>query len=344
MILDENVLKERIKALQIAGAYIFCGEEDYLKRYYLSQVRNIACPDDGFSIFNHSVFDGEDADISEISEAIKSPPMMGDFKLIEWKYPDIERMREKEKKALLELAREAKEYSYAVLVLYVSAEGLDAGTAKRPSKTASVFGGEFDLFNFEKSTDAKLAAWLKRHFDSEGVACDGRTVNALIFRSGHSMQVLKNEMDKLCAYARANGLDRITEKEVEIIASSTVECDTFALSNAITDRDRQKAFVALTDLKFRRTDPGAVLASVGRSIAEMLAVASMLEEGLGAQDIEAALGWRGGKVKIYINSAKRWGKDRLSEALNRIRELDSQSKFGGVSGMTPIESFLCEYL
>ena len=344
MILDENVLKERIKALHIAGAYIFCGEEDYLKRYYLSGMRNIACPDDAFSVFNHAVFDGEDADLSEISEAIKSPPMMGDFKLIEWKYPDIEHMRDKERTALCELAREAKEYSYAVLVLYVSAEGLDAGTAKRPSKIASAISGDFDLFNFEKSTDAKLAAWLKRHFDSQGVACDGGTVNALIFRSGHSMQVLKNEVDKLCAYLHVNGLDRITEKEVEKVASSTVECDTFALSNAITDKDRQKAFVALTDLKFRRTDPGAVLASVGRSIADILAVASMLEEGLGAQDIEATLGWRGGKVKIYINSAKRWGKDRLSAALSRIRELDSQSKFGGVSGMTPIESFLCEYL
>lgn len=344
MLIDENLLREKIKACAIAGAYVFCGEEDYLKRYYLGQMKKLAIPDEAFAVFNHAAYDGDEVEISEISEAIKSPPMMGDFKLIEWKYPDIEHMREKERGALIELAREAKEYPYAVLVLYVSVEGLDPGSAKRPSKLAAALGAEYDLVNFEKSTDAKLAAWLKRHFDAQGVGCAPAVASALIFRSGHSMQVLKNEVDKLCAYALMNGLESITEREVELVASSTVECDTFALSNAITERDRQKAFLALTDLKLRRTDAGAVLASIGRAVADILAVAALLEEGLGAADIEAALGWRGGKVKIYINSAKRWGRAKLSEALSRIRELDSQSKFGGVSGLMPIEAFLCEYL
>ena len=344
MILDESVLKEKIKTSSIGGAYIFCGEEDYLKRYYLAELRRIACPEEAFSVFNHAVFDGEDVDLAEISEAIKSPPMMGDFKLIEWKYPDLEHMKEKEKAALADLARECAEYPYAVLVLYASAEGLDPGSTKRPSKLAVALGADFSLFNFEKSTDAKLVVWLKRHFDAQGVACAPAVISALIFRSGHSMQVLKNELDKLCAYAKANALDKITEAEVEAIASSTVECDTFALSNAITDKDRQKAFLALADLSFRRVDPGAVLASIGRSVSDIYTVACFLDEGLGALDIESALGWRSGKVKIYINSAKRWGKERLGRALGRIRDLDSQSKFGGISGMMPIETFLCEYL
>ena len=70
----------------------------------------------------------------------------------------------------------------------------------------------------------------------------------------------------------------------------------------------------------------------------------MLDEGKGAPDIEELLGWRGGKVKIYINAVKRWGKEPLAAAMNRIRELDSASKSGGVSGMAPIEEFICEFL
>lgn len=344
MILDVNALAERIKTSKIGGSYIFSGEEDYLKRYYLDSFRKIAVADEAFSVFNYTVFDGADVEPEDIAEAIKSSPMMADFKLIVWKYPDLEHMREKERAALMDIARLTSEYTYASFVVFTAEEGFDPGTSKRPSKLANTLSEAFDVLNFEKSTDAKLAVWLKRHFDAEGVGCEASVPAALIFRSGHSMQVLKNELDKLCAYAKTNGISVITDKDVEQVASSTVECDTFALSNAITERDRKKAFLALADLNFRRIDSGAILASIGRSIADLYTVAAFLEEGRGASDIEEALGWRGGKVKIYINAAKRWGIAPLTSAMSRIRALDSESKSGGVSGIAPIEAFVCEFL
>ena len=73
--MTQSELKAQIKSKSVGGAYIFCGEEDYLKKYYLSEFANICCPDEAFSIFNRITFDGEDVNLEEISEAIKSPPM-----------------------------------------------------------------------------------------------------------------------------------------------------------------------------------------------------------------------------------------------------------------------------
>ena len=92
-----NELKARIKSLAVGGAYIFSGEEDYLKKYYLSELVGVCCPDEAFSLFNRVVFDGADIDLAEIAEAVKAPPMMSDFKLIEWKYPDLEHMKESDR-------------------------------------------------------------------------------------------------------------------------------------------------------------------------------------------------------------------------------------------------------
>ena len=337
-------LKARIKSLNVGGAYIFSGEEDYLKKYYLSELVGVCCPDEAFSLFNRVVFDGADIDLAEIAEAVKSPPMMSDFKLIEWKYPDLEHMKESERKTLEQIAESIKDYPYIVLILFTDIDGFNPGTQKRPSKLSSRFSKQFEVINFEKSTDAQLIGWLKRHFDAEGLISDQETLSALIFRSGHSMQVLSEEVKKLSAYAKANTLPAVTKKEVDFVASSTLECDAFALSGAITDKNREKAFLALKDMMMRRLEPGAVLATLSRSFGELVTVALLLDEGMDAKDIESTLKWNQYKIKICISSAKKWGLSKLSGATARLRELDAESKSGGISGYKSIEMFICQYI
>lgn len=337
-------LKTKIKSGDIGGAYIFAGEEDYLKKHYLSEIVNICCPDEAFSLFNRVTFDGADIDLSEIAEAVKAPPMMSDSKLIEWKYPDLDKMKESDKKTLISIAESLSDYPYITLVLFSDIDGFDPGTVKRPSKNAKLFSKVFNLVNFEKSTDAQLISWLKRHFDAEGIRTDADTLSALIFRSGHSMSILSSEVKKLSAYAKANTLPAITKKEVDYVASATLECDAFALSGAITDKNREKAFLALSDMAMRRIDAGAVLATLARSFGELVTVALLLEEGKDAKDIEGILGWNQYKIKICINSAKKWGLAKLSAATARLRELDAESKSGGISGYKAVEIFICRYI
>lgn len=337
-------LKTKMKSADPGGAYVFCGEEDYLKKYYLKEFVNICCPDDTFSLFNQVVFDGAEVDIAEIAESLKSPPMMSDYKLIEWKYPDIEHMSESEKKLMCELADSISEYPYVIFILFTNIEGFGPGTQKRPSKLASRFAKSYNVVNFEKSTDAQLVGWLKRHFDADGIAASPDVLSALIFRSGHSMEVLNNEVKKLTAYAKANTLPAITKNDVDLVASPTIECDAFALSTAITDKSREKAFVALKDMISRRIEPGAVLATLARSFGELVTVSLLLDEGMDAKDIENLLAWNQYKIKICISSAKKWGTQKLSGATSRLRELDARSKSGGIAGYKAIEMFVCEYI
>lgn len=342
--MNASSLKEIIKSGNIGGAFIFCGEEDYLKKYYLSELAKIACPDEGFAVFNRVVFDGEEIDFSALREAISAPPMFSDYKLVEWRYPDLDGMSESERKRLEELSEYIKSYPYCTLVIFTSEEGFDAGSVKRPSKLALRLDKLFSLINFEKSTDAQLLGWLKKHFDAEGVGVSREALSGIIFRCGHSMQTLKNELDKLCAFAKANSLSSVGPAEVESVTSATLECDAFALSSAITDKNRERAFIALMDMKTRRIEPGAVMAMTVRAFSELATVAMLLEEGKGAADIEAALKWNAYKIKICINSARAWGAKRLCDAVARLKELDAGSKSGGSTGLLPIEIFISEFL
>ncbi len=342
--MEINELKARLKSGEISGWYLFAGEEDYLKKYYLSSLRAAAITDEVFATFNHSVYDGADIDFASVAEDIKSPPMMGDYKLIEWKFADLDSLKEGERAALESLFEIKDEYPYAIFAIMATQDGFDVGTKKRPSKLASRLAKGFDVVVFDKSTDSQLLAWLKKHFDAEGIAVTAQTLNALIFRSGHSMEILNNEVSKLAAYIKANGRRELTLQDVESIASPSSECDAFELSNAIIEKNVDKAFFALSDLKQRRVEPFSILAMLERTYADLTSVALLLAEGKGAADIEGIMKFHPYKTKLYISAAKRLGAERIAESLSELCRLDAASKSGGVSGYGAIEMFITKNL
>ncbi len=336
--------KDKLKSGDLAGWYLFIGEEDYLKKHYISELRSRCIGSDAFALFNHVSFEGIDIDFGAVREAILSPPMMEEYKFIEWRFANLDALKESEKQALEALFELKEEYPYAVFAIMTSQDGLDAGTPKKPSSLYKRLSRGFDILNFERSTDSQLLAWLKKHFDAEGITVDISTLNALLFRSGHSMDILNNEVIKLSCYAKANGRDRVTPEDVENIASSTVECDTFALSNAVLDRSFERALVALTDLKQRRVEPYVVVAMLEKVYSDLSAVALILSEGGGTKEIEGALKFHQYKAKLYIAAAKKIGVEGITKALSEICRIDASLKSGGISGFGAVEIFLTSYL
>ena len=264
--------KNRIKSGNSCGWYIFAGEEDYLKKYYLSLLREQIITDDAFAFFNHTVFEGDDIDFASVKEAIKSPPMMSEYKLIEWRFADIDSLKESEKGALEELFSVKEDYPNVCFAILATSAGFDTGTPKRPSKTAARLGSGFDIITLNKSTEPQLLAWLKRHFEAEGIYAPMQALNALIFRSGRSMDTLNNEVIKLCCYAKSQGKSEISVHNVEEISASSPESDAFALSNAVIEKNISKAFLAMSDLKMRRVEPNAIIAMLSRTYSELVSV------------------------------------------------------------------------
>ena len=332
--------KSKLKSGDLGGWYIFSGEEDYLKKHYLKALRDAVVTDDAFALFNYVTYDGADIDFSDVAEAIKSPPMMGDYKLIEWKFANLDALKESEKSAIEFLFELKEDYPYSIFAIMTTADGFDIGTPKRKSKLATRLSAGFEILNLDKSTDSQLLSWLKKHFDAEGVAVDVSTLNALLFRSGRSMEVLNNEVTKLCCYVKANDRASASEDDVNAVCSSTVECDAFALSNAVIEKNVSKAFLALTDLKQRRIEPPAIIAMLERTYSELLSVSILLDEGKGSSDIEAILKLHPFKTKLNINAAKKIGTKRLAKSLDELGRIDASSKSGGLSGYGVVEMFI----
>ena len=332
-------LRTAIKEQTFSPVYLFCGEENFLKRHYRRELCAALVPDEGLAAFNHILLEGEKLDFDALADAIAAPPMMADYKLVEWHLCNFSAMREGDLTRFAELCASLSAYPETVLLFVVDADCLDVGTLpKRPSKLYTTLAKSASVVVFEKQDERALSAWIARHFTHEGLSASPQVIARLLSESGTTMDALSGEIAKLSAYAKVHGHSEITEEDVTAVVSRVSESDAFALTNAILDGKADAAYDALLDMKLRKVDPMIALGALTRSYADLLSVALLSEEGHSQKEIAAILKMHEYKAGLYLRAAKSRGVERLRAALAMCRHADTASKTGtGASGYLALE-------
>lgn len=326
----------------VRGGYLFWGDEDYLKRYYLGEVRRAvmaACPP-GLEELNRITLTLEDGDFAALENAILAPPMMAPQKIIEVTPPSPDSWKEKEKTALLTALEALNGLDDTVLVLSVPRGTLDAGTPKRPTAFFKKLSAILAPVEFPLQTGVRLRRWVERHFADAGLAIGDEAVGALLARCTPDMTGLKSEIDKLIAYELSHGRTSVPIEDVPLVTSPGIREDAFALANAVLAGDRTAALAALDLYRKRREEPLMVLASLSRVMCDLLTVAELAEAGAEKTDIARQLKMHEYKASLYMRSAAGFGIPRLRAALRRIREADRLTKSASM-GYIPLERFVC---
>lgn len=326
------------------GVYLFAGEEDYLKRFYLESLA-AALFDPSLASLCKTVFDGGEIDVAALGDALRAPPFMGDGKLVVWKYPDFTKMDAATKKDLVSLLAAREEYPYSTLVFLTTEDGfpLDGG-AKMKTKLYKEWEKVFDIVIFDHPKESELLAWIKRHFEAGGVRVDLPTAKAFVARTGTSMDVLSSEIDKLSALVKSRGGDVLTVADVNEAATPTDEVGAFALSDAVLSCDRTLALRALAKRRADRDDPMLVFGILSRIFADLSALSGYLSDGVGADAAAAALGMNAYKAKLYAAAAKKMGPSRICRAVDALAEADLALKFGTRDGYAVLDTFLSQNL
>ncbi len=326
MTVDE--LKKALKSGPLPWL-ILGGEEEYLKRYYLKEIRARLISDEGLAPFNHIRFEGNELDIERLSDAVKTPPVFAEEKLVEWHLCDLDKMKAEELEKLRALCDEKENYPGVTVLFYAEAGKLQYGQyPKRPSARYQALSECMQIVWFAPSTDGQLINWILRHFEKEKLLCQRSVAEGLLARSGHGMDTLAGEIEKLSAYLHANHRGEVTLADVTSVTSVTFEADAFGLSNAILAGDAAAAYENLGDMKNRRQEPTMIFGSVFRIFCDLYAVALLREEGLSPDAIREKTGMHEYKVKLYLRALGKKSARELSAILSRCRRLDLSAKLG----------------
>ncbi len=325
-----NEFKSELKHL--SGGYFFCGEEDYLKRYYIGAARDAVTEKN--DIFNRILITADNYSSEFLMSSIESLPVMNDRKYIEISGLPFDEMKEQDLDDMTEVLSKLPDYEYNVLIIYADSENFDAGTQKQPSKLLKKFSSVVKPVFFPRETPARLAAWVAKHFSAELVVAPPDAVNALLGKCGCDMSVLSSEIEKLCWYLKASQREKLTEADVALVTSESKEIAAFDFTNAILDGKVSKALSILTELRLKKEKPEMILSGISKVICELCAVKTLMESGAGAQIIAQKLKMHPFKTGLYMKSASATDSDKLRRLASICYDADIRIK------STPLDSYV----
>ena len=337
-IIKEADFRKEIKS-KPRVAYLFFGEEDYMKSFALKLATETICPDPSFSFFNEIKLDALSYSPAALLDALMPLPMMAERKLITVTGLDLEAMKPNEVDDLCAVLSQLEDYDYNTVILSVASDRLDPGALpKKPSSTLKKLGEYTTPVNFEKNTPARLAAWLAKHFEHNGVTASPAICSFVIERCGRDMFNLASETDKLSYFVRSQGRNEITKEDVLFAATPASEYDAFAFTNAIGARKREEALNILRDLKLRKTDPIIIMSEITRTVCDMAAITALKADGLTAREIASALKLHEYRVSIVLNNNLK--SDVCMTMLERCRDADLELK-RSADGYAALERLIC---
>ncbi len=345
-LLGDAELRKQIKAGNLEGAYLLFGDEDYLKNHYAKMIKDAVSDDPVFAVFNEVNIDVAELTPFALESALMAMPMGAEKKTVTVKNLSLSGAKPSYIDELVEAISLIEEMPHNVLVITVVRDGIDTGRLPtRPSALLKKLGGCMSLVQFPEQTPAKLAAWAQKHFEHFGVKASPEICNYLISRCGRSMYMLSSEIEKLSFYLLYNGKDAATREDVDKVTVPELDCDAFALTNAVIAGDRAAAIGVLEVLKFRRTEPQLILGEVASTLYSMAKVAAVMDDTGDVRSISRATGIHEYRVGMFVralngNGAEKDGKARLYRAIELCAAADEKLKLGG-RDYEAIERMLC---
>lgn len=323
-------LSKKLK-LDPHGVYLFYGEEEYLKRRYLEQIRE-AIPDDGF---NHIRICG---DLSALSQELDGLALFGGDRLIELWDTDFSKVGGEQLDALCELLSSAED----TVVIYTHPDEFPAGTGKKPSPQLAALQKSTVAVNFERQKPAALQGWIARHATAQGCFLAPELCRKMIDYCSADMFVLAGEVEKVCAYVMAQGRNIVEERDILTVASPATIYGAFDFTNALLDRDKAKAFVLLSDMIRRKEKPHDILGTVSRMMSDLLQIRVLRDCGMTPAEIASKLKMHEYVLSLRLQSAMKRSMEQLEQTAALCREADRKIKSTRLDSYRVIELLILQ--
>lgn len=306
-------LKTDIANGTIGSLYVFYGEEGYLKRHYLNQLKELC--GGPFEAFNNITLDGEQVSVQSLTDAVDSIPMGSEKKLVVVRDYKLMQPTGDLKEFLPQLLSELPEY--ICLVFYF--DTLEFKPDKRLNLW-KVLEANGQVIEFAQSSAASLIPWVKRHFYEHGKMIETPECEYLLFLCGASMENLLTEISKIAAGTPG---ERIDKGDIDALGSRVLEATVFELTDSIMEKQYSKGLLILRDLFDMKQEPVAILAAITKQMQRLYGAKLALAKGKGESDIAQILGFKSAyPARRLIQSARRCTMDFLRWAQEICLETD----------------------
>ena len=311
--------KADLSAGTVGCAYIFYGEESYLREYYLGELRKKLVPA-GFEEFNYHRLEGKDLTVQALTEMAEAMPMLSERTLIVVTDFDIFKLGEEQREKLIALLEDIPPYCCLVFVYDT--------VAYKPNKTmkklCKAIGDHVQAVEFRAQDSNDLIAWIARRFRALDKEIDRQTAEYLIFTCGGLMTGLVPEISKIAAYAKGKA---ITQKDIDDVADPVLSAEVFKLSDAVLQGNYDLAASILGDLLKMQTEPIMILAALGSQLRRIYTARLAIDSGKDKYWLMELWDMKSDyPAKLLLSAAKRTTADWCADAVKMCQVLDRRMK------------------
>lgn len=328
---DNNFLKlkQQLKAGELGNLYLFFGDELYVKDMYLNRMEALV-PDGGFPDFNRIFLDSGDMSPDTVDDALNAFPMMSDKKLIVVKNSGIFKSASQEIKDFWQ-KRLADIPDYVLMIF-------DEREVDKRSVTYKAAAKHGLAVEFAYMKDYEVAAWVVREVQKAGKKIAKDCAEYLVAMCDVGISNVKNELDKLLNYSDGE----IYKSDIDKVVSKPLSIVVFEITDALIAGDGDKAMSVILRMKAAKESAFNVLYLLSSAFDKMLYCKLMLDEGMSYDMISSRLKLAPFITRKYIDGAKRFSEEFLTERIIKTAECDLAIKQGEADEWTVLLQYVFE--
>ena len=333
-VIFETALKNEIKNTQ-RNVYIFAGNDGYLKKTYVKKISNTYSNED--DIFNFQKFSG-DCDLQDVYDAVLQFPVMSDKKVVILTDYDFEKCSKSDYDKLCTVISETPDSCVFILLFDV----LEIATKKNNKFSKLVTLAEKNngiAAELNHRTVPELVKMLTLGAQKRGCVFDGAAARYLVETAGEDINILKNELEKLCFYVKKG---EITKSTVDSVCVKTVEASVYNLSKHIIECDTTAALKLLDELFYLKIEPIMIIGTISNFYVDMYRAFVGKERGMSASEITEQFGYFGREfvVRNAINDSKKFDYNKFDLSFDALRAADKSLKSFSGDQRTALEQLV----
>ncbi len=320
-------LIRQVKADKIAPLYVFYGEEQVLARYVVSVIAEQLFSSELASL-NVVQMDGQKLDDREFIQAVETPPMFAERRLVVVNRPSFLKQRKEPADALSELFQNWPAYTCVVLL---------ATEADKRLKLVRQIWQSAVVGEFPALTGPEAAEWVEGRLKKSGVKSPYGTGRRICDRAGTDLELLRLEVDKLVTYSDGGEL---TEDDIIALVSNNAETSVFDLVDALGHRQLPHALRLLGEMLQQGQEPLYLLAMIVRQLRLLLLARHHLDAGLSADLAARQLGIHPFPAGKCVSQAHGWKTRELQRAMDECLATDEAIKTGEMRGERALDALV----
>ena len=266
------------KQEKIYPAYLFYGNENYLKEDISKKLRN-RLVDPAYRELNYKVFYGDKLSINEVINDLETLPMISKHKLLIIK--EAGKINKNDETKLIDyFNRLSLKNNFSTLII-IYKEG-------RPNKgliTATKRVGV--AVNFSVTDKAKLDSWIKSKFRQSDKIITQEALFYLQSLVGSDLGYLFNEIEKIDIYTKDQ--KTIEKEDVITMIGGSEAVNIFKVLDSIGDKDIKNAIDGLVKLNQGDLHHLAIFAMIYRQIKLILQTKLLLSNRVNIKEVEKKL-------------------------------------------------------